>query len=111
MYAGSSYIVAVADICVAEYLRVLIADQSLVKLSPTADDKQFIFIGDISSDGLGKSGPCGVQSGDTVVVFGAGPVGLLAAYSAFLRGANKVYVVDRVQDRLFLTAALGSHSY
>ncbi len=44
-----------------------------------------------------------------MVVFGAGPVGLLAVYSAFLRGANKsIGVVDRVQDRLFLAAAIGA---
>ena len=38
--------------------------------------------------------------GESIAVFGAGPVGLMAAYSAFLRGASRVYVVDRVPERL-----------
>jgi threonine dehydrogenase-like Zn-dependent dehydrogenase len=43
-----------------------------------------------------------------VAVFGAGPVGLLAAYSAFLRGASKVYSVDHVQSRLDLAESIGA---
>ena len=42
----------------------------------------------------------GFQPGESIAVFGAGPVGLMAAYSATLRGASKVYVVDRVPERL-----------
>lgn len=42
----------------------------------------------------------GFQPGESVAVFGAGPVGLMAAYSAQLRGASRVYVVDRVPERL-----------
>ncbi len=98
----------IIDIILAEYLRVPIADQSLVKLLPTADDKQYIFNTDIFPTAWASLDLAGFNPGDTVVVFGAGPVGLLAAYSAFLRGANKVYVVDRVEDRLFLAAAIGA---
>lgn len=50
----------------------------------------------------------GFQAGDTVVVFGAGPVGLLTAYSAILRGANKVYSVDHVKARLDKAASIGA---
>ncbi len=50
----------------------------------------------------------GFQAGDTVVVFGAGPVGLLVAYSALLRGANKVYSIDHVQARLDKAASIGA---
>lgn len=42
----------------------------------------------------------GFKPGESIVVFGAGPVGLMAAYSAVLRGASEVYVVDRVPERL-----------
>ena len=42
----------------------------------------------------------GFKPGESVAVFGAGPVGLMAAYSAVLRGASEVYVVDRVAERL-----------
>ncbi|KAF4775053.1 alcohol dehydrogenase GroES-like domain-containing protein [Colletotrichum scovillei] len=45
---------------------------------------------------------------DTVAVFGSGPVGLMAAYSATLRGASRVYVIDHVQARLDLAASIGA---
>lgn len=50
----------------------------------------------------------GFRQGDSVAVFGAGPVGLLAAYSALLRGASRVYSIDRVQSRLDLAASIGA---
>ena len=46
--------------------------------------------------------------GDTVVVYGAGPVGLMAAYSSLLRGAARVLVVDRVPERLNLVEEIGA---
>lgn len=48
------------------------------------------------------------QSGDTVAVFGAGPVGLLCAYSALLRGASRVYVIDHIQQRLDKAKQIGA---
>ena len=42
----------------------------------------------------------GFRAGESIAVFGAGPVGLMAAYSAALRGASNIYVVDRVPERL-----------
>ncbi|KAK5069114.1 hypothetical protein LTR64_008784 [Lithohypha guttulata] len=50
----------------------------------------------------------GFQSGDSVAVMGAGPVGLLAAYSALARGASQVFVVDEVQQRLDLAESIGA---
>lgn len=50
----------------------------------------------------------GFEPGDTVAVFGAGPVGLLCAYSAILRGASKVYSVDYVTSRLEKAASIGA---
>ena len=49
----------------------------------------------------------GFQPGESVAVFGAGPVGLMAAYSAQLRGASRVYVVDRVPERLQAAEKIG----
>lgn len=49
----------------------------------------------------------GFQPGESVAVFGAGPVGLMAAYSACLRGASRVYVVDRVPERLKVAEEIG----
>jgi threonine dehydrogenase-like Zn-dependent dehydrogenase len=48
------------------------------------------------------------QAGDSVAVFGAGPVGLLCAHLAFLRGASKVFSIDYVQDRLDKAASIGA---
>ena len=50
----------------------------------------------------------GFEPGDSVAVFGAGPVGLLAAYSAILRGASRVYSVDHVPMRLERAASIGA---
>lgn len=49
----------------------------------------------------------GFQPGETIAVFGAGPVGLMAAYSATLRGASRIYVVDRVPERLSAAEKIG----
>lgn len=49
----------------------------------------------------------GFKSGESIAVFGAGPVGLMAAYSAILQGASRVYVVDRVADRLQVAEKIG----
>ncbi len=80
----------------------------LSEIPAGADDKQFLFLGDIFPTAWAGLDLARFQPSDTVVIFGAGPVGLLTAYSAFIRGANKVYVVDRVEDRLFLAAAIGA---
>lgn len=50
----------------------------------------------------------GFKSGESVAVFGAGPVGLMAAYSGILRGASKVYVVDKVKERLHVAERIGA---
>ncbi|KAK1633465.1 alcohol dehydrogenase [Colletotrichum phormii] len=63
------------------------------------------------SFGVGNSnygGLQGFQPGDTVAIFGAGPVGLLAAYSAKLRGASRVYIVDRIDSRLEQAESFGA---
>ena len=49
----------------------------------------------------------GFKSGESVAVFGAGPVGLMAAYSGVLRGASKIYVVDKVKERLDVAEKIG----
>ena len=50
----------------------------------------------------------GFEAGETVAIFGAGPVGQMAALSATIRGASKVYVVDRIAQRLDLAASIGA---
>lgn len=87
----------------AEYLRVPYADVNLLKLPPGQEyEADFALLSDIFPTGYHGTELAGVGPGDTVAVFGAGPVGLMAAHSAFLRGASQVFVVDSEPDRLQL---------
>ncbi|KZL83891.1 alcohol dehydrogenase -like domain-containing protein [Colletotrichum incanum] len=92
----------------AEYVRVPFADSALIKIPKKLSDKEWLFLSDIfptAWEGLNWSG---FQPGDSVAVFGAGPVGLLCAYSAIIRGASLVYVVDHVPQRLAKAASIGA---
>jgi threonine dehydrogenase-like Zn-dependent dehydrogenase len=93
----------------AEYVRVPFADDSLVRISNnSADDLEYLFLSDIFATGWAALDFSGFQPGDSVAVFGAGPVGLLCAYSAMLRGASKVFAVDHVKARLEKAASIGA---
>ena len=70
-------------------------------------DEQVFFLGDILSTGYVCAENAAIRPGDTVAVFGAGPVGLLALQSAHLFGPSRVFVVDRVDYRLKLAEELG----
>ncbi|OJZ82054.1 hypothetical protein ASPFODRAFT_51742 [Aspergillus luchuensis CBS 106.47] len=93
----------------AQYLRVPYADFNALKLPPgTEHEADFILLADIFPTGWHGIEISGFQPGDSVAVFGAGPVGLMAAYSAQLRGASRVYVVDRVPERLRAAERIGA---
>ena len=94
----------------AELLRVPHADFNCLVLPPDAEDKQddYVMLSDIWPTGWHATEMARIGQGDTVVVFGAGPVGLLASYSAILRGATKVMTVDRHPDRLKLAESIGA---
>lgn len=93
----------------AEYLRVPYADFNCLKLPEGAEhETDFIMLADIFPTGYHGCELADVSPGDTVAVFGAGPVGLMAAYSALLRGASKVYVVDRIAERLAKAKQIGA---
>jgi threonine dehydrogenase-like Zn-dependent dehydrogenase len=68
----------------------------------------YLFVSDIFSTAWSGITFSGFKAGDSVAIFGAGPVGLLAAYSAIIRGAARVYSVDRIQERLDLAASIGA---
>ncbi len=93
----------------AEMLRVPWADFNLLHL-PEGDDHEsdFTMLSDIFPTGYHGTELAMVAPGKTVAVFGAGPVGLMAAYSAMLRGAARVFVVDKEPDRLALAAKIGA---
>ncbi|MFI8348471.1 glutathione-independent formaldehyde dehydrogenase [Streptomyces sp. NPDC085596] len=93
----------------AERLRVPFADFNCLKL-PEGDENEtdYILLADIFPTGYHGCELAQVSPGETVAVYGAGPVGLMAAYSALLRGASKVFVVDRVPERLAKAEEIGA---
>ncbi len=94
----------------AEYLRVPFADFNALRLPGEEDDEfenDFILLSDIFPTGWHSAVQADVQPGDSVAVYGAGPVGLMAVYSCLIKGAERVFVVDRVQNRLDLAESIG----
>jgi len=93
----------------AEYLRVPYADFNLLPLPPgTEFESDFTMLSDIFPTAYFATDLANVRPGDTVAVYGAGPVGLLAAHSAYLRGAAQVFSVDMNADRLRLAQRFGA---
>lgn len=93
----------------AEYLRVPFADFNCVPLPEGGEhEDDFALLADIFPTGYHATELAGVRPGDTVAVYGAGPVGLMAAYSAVLKGASRVFTVDKVADRLQLAERIGA---
>jgi glutathione-independent formaldehyde dehydrogenase len=93
----------------AELLRVPWADYNLLHLPGGSEhENDFALLSDIFPTGYHGTELANVAPGKTVAVFGAGPVGLLAAYSAMLRGASQVFVVDKEPDRLRLAESVGA---
>lgn len=70
-------------------------------------EADFALLADIFPTGWHGLVLSGFQAGESVAVFGAGPVGLMAAYSGVIRGASKVYVVDAVPERLEAAKKIG----
>lgn len=92
----------------AEYLRVPFADFNLLSLPQgTEHEQDFTMLSDIFPTAYFGTDLARVSPGDKVVVFGAGPVGLLAVHSAFLRGASQVFAVDMHADRLRIAGEYG----
>jgi threonine dehydrogenase-like Zn-dependent dehydrogenase len=84
----------------AEYVRVPFADVGPMKIPDDMHDEDVLFLTDIFPTGYMGAEMGDIRGGETVVVFGAGPVGLFAAKSAWLLGAGRVIVVDHLADRL-----------
>jgi threonine dehydrogenase-like Zn-dependent dehydrogenase len=84
----------------AEYVRVPMADVGPTVLPDDLDLDDAVLLTDVFPTGYQAAEMGGIQEGDTVVVFGAGPVGLMAAKSAWLLGAGRVIVVDHLEYRL-----------
>ena len=84
----------------AEYVRVPFADVGMTKITPGLKDEQVLFLTDIFPTGYQAAEQCNIHPGDTVAVWGAGPVGLLAMKSAMHMGAGKVVAIDKNPERL-----------
>ncbi|KAG0623445.1 hypothetical protein M758_3G175400 [Ceratodon purpureus] len=84
----------------AEYVRVPLADNNCLKVPEGLSDEQVIFLSDILPTGWHANELARVGEGDNVAIWGAGPVGMQAANSAFARGANRVVLIDTLQYRL-----------
>ena len=94
----------------AELLRVPYGDNNCLRLGEDAVEKQndYVMLSDIFPTGYHATEMAGVMPGDSVVIYGAGPVGLMAALSATIKGASKVMIVDRRPDRLRLAEQIGA---
>lgn len=73
----------------------------------TEREADFALLADIFPTGWHGVELSGFRPGESIAVFGAGPVGLMAAYSAVLQGASRVYVVDRILERLQVAENIG----
>lgn len=94
----------------AEYLRVPYGDFNCLRLPPDAQEKEldYVMVADIFPTGWHCTELAGLQVGESIVIYGAGPVGLMAALSATIKGASMVMVVDRHPDRLKLAEKIGA---
>jgi threonine dehydrogenase-like Zn-dependent dehydrogenase len=94
----------------AEYLRVPYGDFNCLKLPEDAEEKEsdYVMLADIFPTGYHATELAHVRPGDSVVIYGGGPVGLMAAYSAAFKGASRIMVVDRHPDRLRLAEKIGA---
>ncbi|MBY0336862.1 MAG: glutathione-dependent formaldehyde dehydrogenase [Acetobacteraceae bacterium] len=94
----------------AEYLRVPYADVGPVKVPSHLTDEQVLFLSDIFPTGFMAADFCDIQPGDTVAIWGCGPVGQFAIRSAFILGAGRVIAIDTVPERLAMARAAGAET-
>ncbi|MBD8017884.1 zinc-dependent alcohol dehydrogenase [Kaistella pullorum] len=88
----------------AEYARVPYADVGPTVIPDWMDPDDAVLLTDVVPTGYQAAEMAGIQKGDTVVVFGAGPIGIMAAKSAWLFGAGRVIVIDHLEYRLDFVA-------
>lgn len=96
----------------AEYLRVPFGDFNCLVLPDDADEKanDYVMLSDIFPTGWHGVTMSGLQPGESIVIYGAGPVGLMATHSAALQGASRIFVVDDKPDRLKLAESFGAEA-
>jgi threonine dehydrogenase-like Zn-dependent dehydrogenase len=92
----------------AQYARVPYADVGPIKVENGLADEQVLFLSDIFPTGYMAAENCNIQRGDTVAVWGGGPVGQFAIKSAFLLGAGKVICIENISERIEMARASGA---
>jgi glutathione-independent formaldehyde dehydrogenase len=94
----------------AQYLRVPYADFNCLKLPEDADEKEkdYVMLSDIFPTGWHATRLADLKPGESILIYGAGPVGLMAALSARIQGASQIFVVDGEPDRLELVEKIGA---
>ncbi len=91
----------------AEYVRVPFADVGPIKIESDLTDDQVLFLSDIFPTGYMAAENCDIEKGDTVAVWGCGPVGQFAIQSAWMLGAGRVIAIDEVTERLVMAEVKG----
>lgn len=91
----------------AEYVRVPFADVGPIVVPYDIPDEKLLFLSDIFPTGYMAVENCAIQAGDTVAVWGCGPVGQFAIQSAWMLGAGRVIAIDCVPERLLMAERLG----
>jgi threonine dehydrogenase-like Zn-dependent dehydrogenase len=94
----------------AEFLRVPYADVGPIKVPAHLSDEQVLFLSDIFPTGYMAADFCNLKGGETVAIWGSGPVGQFAIRSAFLLGAERVLAIDTVAERLDLARDAGAET-
>jgi threonine dehydrogenase-like Zn-dependent dehydrogenase len=89
----------------AEYARVPFADVGPIKVPERLSDEQVLFLSDIFPTGFMGAEMCDIKRGDTIAVWGCGPVGQFSIRSAFMLGAERVIAIDQFPDRLAMAEA------
>jgi threonine dehydrogenase-like Zn-dependent dehydrogenase len=92
----------------AEYARVPFADVGPMKVPDGLSDEQVLFLTDIFPTGYMAAENCDIEPGDTVAIWGCGPVGQFAIRSAFMLGAERVIAIDCVPERLQMAVNHGA---
>jgi threonine dehydrogenase-like Zn-dependent dehydrogenase len=91
----------------AEYARVPFADVGPIKVPEELADEQVLFLSDIFPTGYMAAEQCNIQPGDTIAIWGCGPVGQFAIKSAYLLGAERVIAIDNTPARLRMASEQG----
>ncbi|QXT36357.1 glutathione-dependent formaldehyde dehydrogenase [Sphingomonas sanguinis] len=94
----------------AEYVRVPFSDTGPIVIPDGVEDEKVLFLSDILPTGWMAAENAEIESGDTVAVWGCGPVGLFAVQSAFLMGAERVIAIDHFPHRLELARNFGAET-